>query len=451
MKPKESRDARRPRRLSILGGGPAGLAAGHYARKRGCSFTIFEKRSRTGGLCVTLERNGWRFDSGAHRFHDKIPEVTAELKALLGPDLRRINVPSKIYDNGRFVNFPLTPVNLVGQLGHRIFFRAGREILLARLRRPSSYPSFHHFAIRTYGRTLAGRFLLNYTEKLWGVPCERLSPRAAGERLRGLRLRTFLSEAAWQRRRRAPHLEGSFYYPRSGIGEVTGKLAGSCGEENIRTAAAITGIHHDGQRIIAIEVNGRERVKVDEVISTLPLDHFLSILTSPPPTDIAVAGRKLRFRGLVLVALFLSKESITPYATIYFPHDNIPQTRIYEPKNRSREMSPEGRTSLVAEIPCWPDDDLWSLKDSQLVETMKSQAFRLGWMRESNVLDAEVIRIPYAYPVLEAGYEHSVETIRGYLGRFRNLKLLGRNAAFRYEWIHNMMDSAREAIRGYEP
>jgi protoporphyrinogen oxidase len=112
-------------------------------------------------------------------------------------------------------------------------------------------------------------------------------------------------------------------------------------------------------------------------------------------------------------------------------------------------MSPRGLTSLIAEIPCWPDDALWTIKDGQMVEMMRSQVIRMDWIREGDVLDAEVIRIPYAYPVLELGYEPYVEETMGCLGRFQNLKLLGRNATFRYEWIHNMMHSARETISGY--
>ena len=435
-----------PRHIAILGGGPAGLAAGYYAKKHGFSFMILEAEARAGGLCVTTERNGFLFDSGAHRFHDQFPEITEEVRSLLGPGFRRISVPSKIYDRGQFINFPLTPVNLLGRIGRRTFLRAVQEIGSARLRRQQAQPTFLHFAIRTYGRSLAGRFLLNYTEKLWGVSCERLSPRAAGGRLQGLNLKAFLAEAVSLRKRRSPHLEGSFYYPERGIGEITRRLTESCGEENIRTKARITRIYHDDDRIREVEVNGEERVEADEVISTLPLDYLLNILEPRPPSEITEAAGKLRYRSLILAAFFLNKESVTPYATVYFPQSDIPQTRIYEPRNRSRDMSPAGKTSLVAELPCWENDILWSLEEGRLIEMMKSQLVRIGWIRERDILEAMIIKLPYCYPVPELDHEEHIQRVRDYLRRYGNLKLAGRNATFRYEWIHNMMDSGRKII-----
>ena len=40
--------------IQILGGGPAGLAAGFYAKKRGLDFVLFEAGSEVGGNCRTI-------------------------------------------------------------------------------------------------------------------------------------------------------------------------------------------------------------------------------------------------------------------------------------------------------------------------------------------------------------------------------------------------------------
>jgi hypothetical protein len=68
--------------ITILGGGPAGLAIGYYAQKAGLEFRIYEAQNHVGGNCVTLQQGGFKFDSGAHRFHDKDPQATAEIKRL---------------------------------------------------------------------------------------------------------------------------------------------------------------------------------------------------------------------------------------------------------------------------------------------------------------------------------------------------------------------------------
>jgi len=54
------------KRVIIVGGGIAGLAAGCYARMNGYRTSIFEMHSIPGGLCTAWERKGYRFDLSMH-------------------------------------------------------------------------------------------------------------------------------------------------------------------------------------------------------------------------------------------------------------------------------------------------------------------------------------------------------------------------------------------------
>jgi protoporphyrinogen oxidase len=190
-------------------------------------------------------------------------------------------------------------------------------------------------------------------------------------------------------------------------------------------------------------------VEVEEVASTLPIDYFLRILEPAPSPNILTAAENLSYRALVLVALFLNRPSVTPYATIYSPEAGFPQTRAYEPRNRSLSMSPQGRTSLVAEIPCQEEDGLWSLGDASLIEMIASRLTRAKWIAEEDVMDASVIRLDHAYPILDLGFEKYVRVIMDYLDGFANLRLSGRNAKFVYGWIHNMLKAGQEIVRDY--
>ena len=127
-------DGNNPNPLSILGGGPGGLAVGYFARKRKIPFVIYEQADQVGGNCITLQHGDFFFDSGAHRFHDKIPGITKEMKELMGGDLMKVDVPSQIYYNKKLVDFPLSPLNLLKNLGIFAFFKAGLEVLRSRLR-----------------------------------------------------------------------------------------------------------------------------------------------------------------------------------------------------------------------------------------------------------------------------------------------------------------------------
>lgn len=325
--------------LTILGGGVAGLAIGYYAAKRHVPATLYEAGHRVGGNCITLARGLFRYDSGAHRFHDKDPVITRDVQSLLGPELRSVNAPSQIYFEGKFIQFPLTPLNVLQRLGWRTSIRAIRDVLASRMLPTPNGHDFGSFAVRAYGETIAKAFLLGYSEKLWGVPPGRLSPRVSGRRLAGLNIRSFVREAMRGGRATHAHLDGAFYYPTTGYGAIADALATERGKGHIRLNSRVTRIVHRDGRIRAIEVGQQEIVHVDEVASTLPLTLLLKALDPPPDEHLLAEARRLKFRNVILVAVFLDRPSITTNATVYFPSPDMWFTRVYEPRNRSPLMA----------------------------------------------------------------------------------------------------------------
>jgi protoporphyrinogen oxidase len=433
--------------LAILGGGPGGLAVGYFAKKRNIPFEIYESADRMGGNCLTLQQGEFFFDSGAHRFHDKIPEITAEIKILMGDGLARVDVPSQIYLKNGLVDFPLSPLNLLKKLGLFTFIKAGFEVLASKVRKKEPAVNFETFALRTYGKTIASLFLLNYSEKLWGAPCNRLSTNISGKRMKGLDLQTFLKEALLGSKAKTEHLDGVFYYPtRSGIGAIVEKLEQFCGSGNININSRVTRIFHDQRQILAVEFNGEKKVNTPYVVSSLPVNFFLQIMDPPPPREILGLGESLRFRNIVLVAIFLDMESVTKAASVYFPGFEFPFTRLYEARNRNKEMSPPGKTSVVVEIPCQQDDHFWKMADSQLYDLVRSKLVDAGLIRNDKIIGFAIHRMPDAYPILEIGCEEKIRKIFKYLKRFSNLRISGRNGKFLYTHIHDMMRFGKDII-----
>jgi len=437
----------KPRHLTVLGGGITGLAAGYYARRHGLPATVYEAQRRPGGLSVTFAHDEFLFDSGAHRFHDKDSAITGDVRTVLGDDLRAVSRPSMIFDGGRMLKFPFRLRDVLRHLGPRQVTRSALDLAAVRLASRTRGPeSFAGLATRRYGRDIAARFLLGYSHKLWGLPGESLSPHASGGRLQGLGLRQFLLETLLGRTTDR-NVDGDFYYPTRGIGMVAEALARACGPQGIRTSTEIRRLHHDGARILSIAVPGvGDRIPVDTLASTLPIDRLLAMMDPPPPADILGFARDLKHRHLVLVALFLRKDAVSEAATVYFPDPRIPFTRVTEPRNRSAAMSPPGYTSLVAEIPCGPDDPLWSADDTRLVGMTTRPLEEIGWIRSGELVGSRVVRLKHAYPVLSLGFERSLEPILRYLGGFANLELAGRNGRFEYGWIHGMLRGGRDLV-----
>ena len=431
-----------PPDLTILGGGPAGLATGLYGRRAGLDVRLLEANDTVGGNARTLQLGPFRYDTGAHRFHDKDDAITADVFALLGDDLRRVDAPSQICWRGKRIDFPLAPYDLLRKLPLSLLAQISRE-QFAIPRYSDDADHFEEMALDSYGETLANLFLLNYTEKLWGADADTLSPSVAGDRLEGLDLKTFVLEAFGGRKDKARHLDGSFYYPRHGYGQIAEATADALGREHIRTGTRITALHHAGDRLTHVTINDEETVPAERIVSTLPLTLLIRLLTPAAPDEIQEIAGSMRFRHLRLAVLGLDTPRLTPNASLYFPSRDIPFTRLYEPKNRSPDMAPDDQTVVVLELPCHRDDDAWT----QSADTLRASAQTLladqGLTDGADIVAFEDRTVPFAYPILEVGSEQKAERLRAYLNQFQNLHLLGRSADFQYTHVHNLYARAK--------
>jgi protoporphyrinogen oxidase len=362
----------------------------------------------------------------------------------MGEDLLLADAPSQIIHGHKRIDFPLSPLNLLAQLGPLTLTKAAADFLRSKFSQQEITGSFADLAIRQYGRELAEIFLLRYSEKLWGLPADRLSPLVSGKRLKGLDLRTFVLETVRGSRAKTRHLDGSFYYPRLGIGMLMERLAAAVGKEYIRTQARVTRIFYEHDRITALEINDTERVPVGRVISTLPLSILTERLDPPPPPEILEQARRLRFRYVKLVVLMLRRERVTPNASLYFPDADLPFTRVYEPKNRSAAMAPPDQTSLVVELPCSAEDEVWTADSAALARRVTHLLEQKRLLRSGDVFDSIVTQIPFAYPVLELGYDDTVRGLLAYFRRFRNLHIAGRSGRFAYTHIQDLLCEGKQ-------
>jgi protoporphyrinogen oxidase len=429
--------------VAVLGGGVAGLAAGYYLARRYLDVVIFEEQASPGGNCRTIERDGFLFDTGAHRFHDKNRAVTEDLRQLLQENVITVRAPSMIFDNNILLNFPIQPIDILGKMSLKFTLSAGLSLLKARLFSKVN-SSFEDYAVNAYGELIAERFLLSYSSKLWGIPCSEMSKDIAGKRLKGINLgsliATFLSKSASQN----AHYEGEFLYPVSGIQKIAEELVSKIGRDRVLTGKRVTGVYGNNGRVTRVEINSDEIVDVDSVVSTLPLPALIAAMKHKVPENVLDVSASLRFRNVRLAAFALDKASVNECATMYFPDQKYIFTRIYEPRNRFIGMSPKGKTMLVAEVPCFSNDSIWQSAEEEFIDTVREQIQSTGMIEDHEIMAAYSVKLDKAYPVLENNYIEKTEMIINYLSsEFENLYLAGRNALFRYSWIHDLFIEGR--------
>ncbi|MCA1617662.1 MAG: FAD-dependent oxidoreductase, partial [Acidobacteria bacterium] len=102
----------------VIGAGPAGLTAAYKLSQAGVHCTVLEADDVVGGISRTVERDGWRFDIGGHRFFTKVKEVEALWHEILTDDdfMLRPRM-SRIYYEGKYYDYPLKAANALKNLG----------------------------------------------------------------------------------------------------------------------------------------------------------------------------------------------------------------------------------------------------------------------------------------------------------------------------------------------
>jgi protoporphyrinogen oxidase len=246
-------------------------------------------------------------------------------------------------------------------------------------------------------------------------------------------------------------LASEFIYPLSGIGYLSERLRELIEEKNtVLTGTAVKRILHEDFTVTnVLAENGKGGLNIDarECISSIPVTTLVKMLDPAPPEEILKAASMLKYRDLVIVTVLLDRESITDLTWIYLPEKDITMGRIHEPKNWSREMAPEGKTHLVCEYFCNQGDSIWSMDNEDLGMMTVEQLEKLGFIKESDVTDMCVMRVPKAYPLFEVGYTENYNRIINYLRKYSNLHIIGRNGTFRYHNMDHAMESGIETAK----
>ena len=425
----------------VIGAGPAGLTAAYQLVKAGDPVLVAEADDVVGGISRTVERDGWRFDIGGHRFFTKVKPVEDLWNEILPADDFLIRPrKSRIFYKGKYYDYPLRPVNALVNLGPREAFLCGLSYLRARIAPPKNQTNYEGWLVSRFGWRLYRTFFKTYTEKVWGVPVADMPADFAAQRVKNLDLGKAIVNMLSPRRNQTKitTLIEEFRYPKFGPGMMwevcRDKVEARGGRVLMETR--VVSVHLDGGRAsgVTLLAGGERRFQpASHVISSMPVAELVAALDPKPPAEVCDAGAALHYRDFLTVALVVPFEAGFPDNWIYVHAPDVKVGRIQNFGQWSPYMVREGTTCLGLEYFVFEGDELWRTDDETLIAMAARELDLLGLVRPDKVERGYVVRVKKAYPYYDFKYRDNVATVVDWLSTHApNVHLIGRNGMHKY-------------------
>jgi protoporphyrinogen oxidase len=503
----------------IIGAGPAGLTAAYELLKRTDIIpVILEKSGDIGGISKTVNYKGNRIDIGGHRFFSKSDRVMnwwlnmmpiqAEGRTSLNISYqhksREIDVASigvidnagkdpdkvmlvrrrlsRIYFLRKFFTYPIQlSLDTLTKLGLWTTIAIMLSYLKAQLLPRKPEKNLEDFMINRFGQVLYKLFFKDYTEKVWGIPCGKISAEWGAQRIKGVSVSKAIQHAvqsATKKRRKAngndiaqkdteTSLIEQFLYPKFGPGQLWEEVA-----RQVESMGGKILMQHDVKRIYTSD-SGHQVTAVaainnitgetsylegDYFISTMPVQELIGGLDGPIPEDVKHVAAGLQYRDFITVGILLKQLSFQDKQTgewkpidlkdtwIYIQEKDVKVGRLQLFNNWSPYMVKDPDNAWVGmEFFCDQKDEFWNMKDEDIKQLAISELEKIGLASTANVLDATVLRMEKTYPAYFGTYER-FEVVREYVDGFENLFLVGRNGMHKYNNSDHSMLTAMVAV-----
>lgn len=481
----------------IIGGGPAGLTAAlELLRHTDIKPIVFESSEYFGGISKTVEHHGNRIDIGGHRFFSKSDTVmrwwtkimpledptdaqfgylsTDKPEGEPGKDevmLIRGRI-SRIYYDRKLFEYPISlSLQTVQRLGLFTTMQIGISYIKAIVLPIKDEKSLRDFLVNRFGQKLYSMFFESYTEKVWGVPCEEISPEWGAQRIKGLSITKAIVHALKQlfssgtdqgQKKTETSLINNFLYPKQGPGQMWDRVATlieARGGEIHRLQSAIS-IAEADNLVHSVEVvehdSGKTKnVHADFVFSTTAVSDLIKGLGSQVPENVKQVASGLQYRGFMTVGLLLDRLMLQDNSGgkliadnwIYIQEKDVRLGRIQIFNNWSPGLvkNPD-KVWIGLEYFCDEGDDLWTMKDKAFAQLAAAELEKIAIAEADKVEDFVVIREAKAYPAYFGSYDRFKE-IREYVDPIENLFLIGRNGMHRYNNQDHSMLAAITAVR----
>jgi protoporphyrinogen oxidase len=402
-------------RVGILGGGIAGLAVAWFLRAD-AELWVHEASSVVGGLARSFEWHGFHCDLAPHRFLTRDEDLLRQVLALV--PMRRLERRSGIRLRGHWIR---DPINLFEVLYKLMPLESTRIVWHYLNRSKQREDSFEALVLNNYGSGLNELFFKPYSEKLFGIPCNEISPSWGRRKIRISGFRDVI--------RRDPRLYFShFYYPAEhGYGAIAERLYADV-RHRVRLQSRLVGVvplPSEGYECRFETPTGVSTDRFDVLVSTLPLPELGALLGFDIP---------LRYRPMTLLYLLVGVDQVSDRHWSYFADRDVIVNRVAEFKHFSGD-APSGKTVLCCEV---TDADAFSI--ARVIDDLTGAEFLPAG---APILDTKIIRLERAYPIYDRSYDEQIDLAQQAFAAHPDIFHIGRQAQFAHKDVDEILEEAR--------
>ncbi|MBP7632952.1 FAD-dependent oxidoreductase [Candidatus Ozemobacteraceae bacterium] len=450
--------SRRSTEIAILGAGPAGLAAAlELARHGRDDLLLLDRHPIPGGLSRTEVFEGNRFDVGPHRFFTASREINALWHELLGDEFLPVQRLTRIFYKKKLFRYPLEAVDALRNLGLRESVTSMLSYAASQFRRTKGEArTFEEWVSGRFGTKLYETFFKTYTEKVWGIPCREIGAEWASQRIKGIDLKTVVTNALFKHRVQAKTLVDEFDYPSLGAGMMYERMweRASGARRELLLKTDVTKIRRDGMRVTEIEARAADGttmvVRPGHVFSGIPLTLMLGMLEPAVPEDVRRAIDALYYRDHITVNIVAEGTDLFPDQWIYVHAPEVRMARMANFNNFSSRMAARPGTSVISiEYFAFRGDDLWNRPDDELKALAARELALMNLLPPERILGSFVTRETESYPTYFLGFQEAYEKVKAFASGLENLSCVGRAGLYKYNNMDHSIATGLAAARKF--
>lgn len=427
-------------KVVILGGGLTGISAALHLRQ---PWMLFERERTLGGLAITREREGYRFDRTGHWLHLRDAAMKTLVAETLPDQMVQVERKARIFSHGATTLYPFQ-ANLFG-LPPDVVKECLLGVIEAKLHPAGSAEpnNFEEYCLRHFGAGISKHFMIPYNERLWGVSPREITAAWCSRFVPLPNLEQVVAGAVGANAG-ALGYNASFMYPKQGgIQTFAAALAGRLDPTRVHTSSSLDEL--DYQRREA--VFGGERVPYSAVVATLPLPELLRRMPGLPKDIEQYAGR-LRCTTLRYLDLATRSKPPADWHWVYVPEKRYPFYRVGIFSNAVPTMAPPGGGSFYVELA-----DRGTVSEAVVRESALGLAEMGAITSPADVLFADAREIDYAYVVFDDHYYAATSAIFAFL-ESHAIYPRGRYGSWTYNAMEDCLIAGREVaatIEGVTP